>query len=60
MKNFLKAMVRDGCRYNYVGVKFNTEKNLEVGIFIWPEIKELLFDCKFRVKLNVFLQIECN
>ena len=49
MKNFVKAMDRDGPAFRYLSEKFHTlsEAKMKEGIFIGPQIRELLKDTKF-------------
>jgi hypothetical protein len=49
MKNFLKAMDRDGPAFRYLSEKFHTlsEAKIKEGIFIGPQIRELLKDIQF-------------
>jgi hypothetical protein len=49
MKNFVKAMDRDGPAFRYLSEKFHTlsEAKIKEGIFIGPQIRELIKDIKF-------------
>ena len=49
MKNFVKAMERDGPAFRYLSEKFHTlsEAKIEESIFIGPQIRELLKDIQF-------------
>lgn len=55
MKNFVKAMDNNGKGFQYLKEKFRsikTDAKLKAGIFIGPEIRELMRDAVFRGKLN--------
>ena len=54
MKNFVKAMKKDGSRFLYLCSKFPTlsEAKLREGIFVGPDIRKLLNDPAFDASLN--------
>ena len=55
MKNFVKKLDHDGNGFQYLREKFGAEKTdakLKAGIFIGPQIRELMCDPKFKNKLN--------
>jgi hypothetical protein len=54
MKNFVKAMDRDGQGFLYLQRKFPriSDTKIKVGIFIGPQIKELMKDQDFEGSLN--------
>ena len=49
MKNFVKAIDRDGPAFRYLHEKFHTlgKAKIKEGIFIGPQIRELLKDIQF-------------
>ena len=57
MKNFVKALDHDGNGFQHLREKFGTEKTdakLKAGIFVGPQIRELMCDPEFKNKLNPF------
>lgn len=54
MKNFVKALNREGQAFQYLKKKFTkmTDAKLKEGIFIGPQIKELMNDKTFESTLN--------
>ena len=55
MKNFVKAMDHEGNGFQYLRQKFGAEKTdakLKAGIFIGPQIREMMCDSEFKNKLN--------
>jgi hypothetical protein len=55
MRNFVVAMDRNGSGFQHLKDKFGkikTDAKLKAGIFIGPEIRELICDSTFRAKLN--------
>jgi len=54
MKNFVKAMNKDGAGFQYLKTKFPriSDVKLKVGIFVCPQIRELMMDEVFNLKLN--------
>ena len=55
MKNFLKAMEKDGEGFKCLQGKFLalSDNNLQAGIFIGPQIRALLKDRNFEKSLSV-------
>ena len=54
-KNFVKALDHNGNGFQYLREKFGTEKTdakLIAGIFVGPQIGELMCDPEFKNKLN--------
>lgn len=54
MKNFVKAMNKDGEGFLYIKGKFPriSDAKVKEGIFVGPQIRELMKDAVFRTKLN--------
>jgi hypothetical protein len=55
IKNFVKAMAHDGYGFQYLKEKFGAKKTdakLKAGIFVGPQIRELIRDREFRNKLT--------
>ena len=54
MKNFVRAMDRDGEGFRYLKEKFPqiSEAKIQAGIFVGPQIRELLVDREFQRRLN--------
>jgi len=54
MKNFVKGMDKTGCGFEYVRNKFPnvSDANIKEGIFIGPQIRELMHDKQFDEDLN--------
>ena len=55
MKNFVKAMDRNGDAFECLRIKFGFEKSeakLKAGIFVGPEIRQSILDNAFKQKLN--------
>ena len=54
MKNFVKAMNKDGAGFQYLKTKFPriSDAKLKEGIFVGPQIRELMTDEVFNLKLN--------
>lgn len=54
MKNFVKAMDREGEGFSYLKSKFPriSEAKIKEGIFVGPQIRELLKQTCFETKLN--------
>lgn len=54
MKNFVKAMNKDGAGFQYLKTKFPriSDAKLKEGIFVGPQIRELMTDEVFNSKLN--------
>jgi hypothetical protein len=55
MKNFVVAMDHNGSGFQYLKDKFGkikTDAKLKAGIFVGPEIREIMRDDAFRSKLN--------
>lgn len=54
MKNFVKAMNKDGKGFQYLKTKFPriSETKLKEGIFVGPQIRELMKDTTFIMKLQ--------
>ena len=55
MKNFVAAMDHNGSGFQYLKDKFGekkTDAKLKAGIFVGPEIREIMRDDAFRSKLN--------
>ena len=55
MKNFMKELDHDGDGFQYLREKFGAEKTdakLKAGIFVGPQIWELMCDPEFKNKLN--------
>jgi hypothetical protein len=54
MKNFVKAMDRNGVGFMYLKHKFSTLSDAKVkeGIFVGPQIRELIKDEQFEEQLN--------
>ena len=54
MKNFVKGMDKTGRRFEYVRNKFPNVSNAKIkeGIFIGPQIRELMQDKQFDEDLN--------
>ena len=55
MKNFVKAMDRDGDGFTFFKDFFGAEKSdakLEAGVFVEPEIKKLMQNEEFGARLN--------
>jgi len=54
MKNFVKAMDKDGEGFRYLKSKFPriSDAKLKEGIFVGPQIRELIKDENFKIKLN--------
>ena len=54
MKNFVKAMDRDGEGFKYLKSKFPriSEAKIKEEIFVEPQIRELMKDPYFDTKLN--------
>jgi hypothetical protein len=55
VRNFVVAMDRNGQGFQYLKEKFGavkTDAKLKAGIFIGPEIREIMRDTAFRTKLN--------
>lgn len=55
MKTFVKAMDRDGDGFLYLKEKFPriSDAKIKEGIFVGPQIRELVKDQRFEKKLNV-------
>ena len=55
MKNFVKAMDRTGDGFKYLQAKFPriSEAKIKEGIFVGPQIREVLNDDEFADNLNV-------
>ena len=51
MKNFVKAMDKEGKGFKYLRDKFGQEK-FAAGIFVGPEIRTLIKDRLFPTQLN--------
>ena len=49
MKNFVKALDKDGAAFKYLSEKFNyiSDAKLKEGIFVGPEIRKLMSDAHF-------------
>ena len=54
MENFVKGMDKTGCGFKYVRNKFPNLSDAEIkeGIFIGPQIRELMPDKQFDEDLN--------
>ena len=54
MKNIVKAMVKDGSGFSYLKKKFPrlSEAKIKEGIFVGPQIRELMKDKNLEEKLN--------
>ena len=55
MKNFVKAMDRDGDGFKFLKDFFGAEKNdakLKAGVFVGPEIRKLMRNEEFGARLN--------
>ena len=55
IKNFVKAMAYDSDGFKHLKEKFvakKTDAKLKAGIFVGPEIRELICDKEFRNKLT--------
>lgn len=54
MKNFVKGMNKDGAAFKYLRDKFPrlSEAKVKEGIFIGPQIRELLVDANFELVLQ--------
>jgi len=54
MKNFVKGMDKTGCGFEYVRNKFPnvSDAKIKEGIFIGPQIRELMQDKQFDEELN--------
>ena len=54
MKNFVKGVDKTGCGFEYVRNKFPnvSDAKIKEGIFIGPQIRELMQDNKFDEDLN--------
>ena len=54
MKNFVKGMDKTGCGFEYVRNKFPnvSDANIKEGIFIGPQIRQLMQDRQFVEDLN--------
>jgi len=54
IKNFVKGMHKTGCGFEYVGNKFSnvSDSKIKEGIFIGPQIRELMQDKQFDEHLN--------
>ena len=54
MKNFVNGMDKTGRRFEYVRNKFPnvSDAKIKEGIFIWPQIRELMQDRQFDDDLN--------
>ena len=54
MKNFMKCMNKTGCGFEYTRNKFTnvSDAKIKKGIFIGPQIRELMQDKQFDEDLN--------
>ena len=55
MKNFVKAMNKDGKGFRYITAQFGPQKSeakLKAGIFVGPEIRKLMLDDGFQMHLS--------
>ncbi|GBL97140.1 hypothetical protein AVEN_144588-1 [Araneus ventricosus] len=54
MKNFVKAMDCGGSGFQYLRLKFSkvSEAKIKEGIFVWPQIRQLMKDPVFESKLT--------
>lgn len=55
MKNFVKALKKDSNGFQYLKKKFGVEKSdakLKEGVFVGPEIRELILDDEFKTQLQ--------
>jgi hypothetical protein len=54
MNNFVKAMDKNGARFMYLKQKFPrlSDAKIKEGIFVGPQIKELIKDEQFEEQLN--------
>ena len=55
IKNFVKAMDRDGSAFIFLKNKFPriSEAKLKEGLFVGPQIRELMKDTQFENQLNM-------
>ena len=54
MKNYVKALNKEGNAFKYLAMRFLyiSEAKLKAGMFIGPQIRELLSDQDFTSKMN--------
>ena len=54
MKQFVKALPKDGDCFTYLCSKFPhlSEAKPKEGIFVWPDIRKLMFDSNFEATMN--------
>ena len=54
MKQFVRVLPQDGSHFKYLSMKFSfiTQEKLKAGIFVCPQIHELMKDDDFEKTMN--------